>query len=110
MYSWKTVMRYPKRHKDNPRPAKRSAREPGPVARHNRRRSLKKKVDQPEIIGEATVKDQPSADADYWESRAEKTRRQAGQYQNQAIRDHFMRIAAGYEELARMARAFMEKK
>lgn len=43
-------------------------------------------------------------DVDYWQSRAERTRRQASRYRDQAIRDPFMKIAAGYDELARSAR------
>ena len=44
-------------------------------------------------------------DATYWESRAERTRRQAGRYQDQATREHFLKIAAGYEALAASARS-----
>ncbi|GAB6996207.1 MAG: hypothetical protein CFE30_17795 [Bradyrhizobium sp. PARBB1] len=47
----------------------------------------------------------PQDDAAYWESRAERTRRQAGRYQDQATREHFMKIAAGYEALAASARS-----
>ena len=94
-------MRYPERYKDNPRLAKRLARQAKPAAR----RPLKNEIDQLEVIGEASVKDQQSHDADYWESRAERTRRLAGGYHDRAIRDHFMKIAAGYEELARSTRA-----
>lgn len=47
----------------------------------------------------------PQDDATYWESRAERTRRQAGRYQDKATRDHFMKIAAGYEALAGWARS-----
>lgn len=47
----------------------------------------------------------PQDDATYWESRADRTRRQAGRYQDQATREHFMKIAAGYEALAASARS-----
>lgn len=44
-------------------------------------------------------------DAEYWASRAERTRRQASRYQDLAIQDHFMKIAAGYDALAQQARS-----
>lgn len=47
----------------------------------------------------------PQDDASYWASRAERTKCLAARHQDQAIRDHFMEIAAGYEELARSARS-----
>ncbi|UGA44620.1 hypothetical protein HU230_0000855 [Bradyrhizobium quebecense] len=47
----------------------------------------------------------PQDDASYWTSRAERTKRQAARHQDQATRDHFMKIAAGYEALARSARS-----
>jgi hypothetical protein len=50
----------------------------------------------------------PQDDVNYWQSRAERTRRQAGRYRDPAVRDHFMKIAAGYDELARSARSVRE--
>ena len=47
----------------------------------------------------------PQDDASYWASRAERTKRQAARHQDQATRDHFMKIAAGYEALACSARS-----
>jgi hypothetical protein len=43
-------------------------------------------------------------DAEYWQSRAERTRSQSQRYKQAAVRDHFGKIAAGYDELARRAR------
>jgi hypothetical protein len=43
-------------------------------------------------------------DAEYWQSRAARTRNQSHRYKQTAIRDHFAEIAAGYDELARRAR------
>ena len=40
-------------------------------------------------------------DAKYWHSRAERTRKQALRYEEAAVRDHFVKIADGYDELAR---------
>jgi hypothetical protein len=47
----------------------------------------------------------PQDDATYWESRAERMTRQAARHQDQAVREHFMKIAAGYEALAGWARS-----
>ena len=41
--------------------------------------------------------------AEYWQSRAERTRNQSRRYK-QPARHHFAKIAAGYDELARRAR------
>ncbi len=43
-------------------------------------------------------------DAEYWQSRAERTRSQSRRYKQPAVRDHFVKIAAGYDELARRTR------
>jgi hypothetical protein len=42
-------------------------------------------------------------DADYWQSRADRTKRQANQFHGHT-REHLMKLAAGYEQLARNAR------
>jgi hypothetical protein len=42
---------------------------------------------------------------DYWRSRAERTRQQAQRYRSEAVRDHLLKIAMGYEELAKRAYA-----
>jgi hypothetical protein len=42
-------------------------------------------------------------DAEYWQSRAERTRNQSRRYKQSAVRDHFAKIAAGYDELASRA-------
>ena len=43
----------------------------------------------------------PTGDAEYWQFRAERTRSEARRYKQDGIRDHFIKIAAGYYELAR---------
>jgi hypothetical protein len=43
-------------------------------------------------------------DAAYWQSRADRTKLQARRYRDPAVRDHLMKIAGGYEELARRTR------
>jgi hypothetical protein len=42
---------------------------------------------------------------DYWKSRAERTRHQAQRYRSEAVRDHLLKIAMGYDELAKRAYA-----
>jgi hypothetical protein len=49
-------------------------------------------------------------DADYWQSRAERTRKQSQRYKQPAVRQHFAKIAAGYDALARRARAILDRK
>ena len=41
-----------------------------------------------------------SDDVDYWRERAIRAKRLAQHHDDQATRDHLMKIAAGYEELA----------
>ena len=47
-------------------------------------------------------------DAEYWRSRAERTRNQSRRYKQPAVRDHFAEIAAGYDQLARRAEELEE--
>ena len=42
-------------------------------------------------------------DGDYWKERAERARRMASRHDQQHIRDHFMKIADGYDQLAERA-------
>jgi len=42
-------------------------------------------------------------DAEYWHSRAERARKESRRHEQPAVRDHFVKIAAGYDELARRA-------
>lgn len=46
------------------------------------------------------------ANAKYWSSCAEKTRRMANRHTDSATREHFMKAVGGYEALARAARGF----
>jgi hypothetical protein len=52
----------------------------------------------------AEPNDASHEDAEYWQSRAERPRNQSRRYKQPAVRDHFVKIAAGYDELARRAR------
>ena len=45
------------------------------------------------------------SNGEYWHLCAEKARRRANRYQNEGVRQHMLRIADGYEELARRASA-----
>jgi hypothetical protein len=40
-------------------------------------------------------------DGSYWKSRADRTRQQARRYRSEGLRDHLLKIAAGYDELAK---------
>jgi hypothetical protein len=62
-----------------------------------------KKAD--EVVQKKAHAREAQDDASYWTSRAERTKRQAARHRDQAIRDHFMKIAAGYEALALSARS-----
>lgn len=66
-------------------------------------RQAAKKAD--EVVQKKPRAGKPQDDASYWESRAERTKRLAARHQDPATRDHFMKIAAGYEALARSARS-----
>jgi hypothetical protein len=43
------------------------------------------------------------SDYDYWKSRAQRSCRLAARQDSEHLRNHYLKIAAGYEELARMA-------
>lgn len=43
------------------------------------------------------------SDADYWRERATRAKRLTHHHDDRATRDHLMKIAAGYEELAERA-------
>ncbi|WP_143271610.1 hypothetical protein [Bradyrhizobium mercantei] len=58
-----------------------------------------------EVAQEKSRAEKPQDDASYWASRAERTKRQAARHEDQATRDLFMKIAAGYEALACSARS-----
>jgi hypothetical protein len=64
-------------------------------------RPMKEQLAHPEGQDEP-IKTQ-DGDAEYWQSRAERTRTRSRRYKQPAVRDHFGKIAAGYEELARRA-------
>ena len=48
------------------------------------------------------------SDADYWQSRADRTKLQANRFRHHT-RDHLMKVAAGYEQLAQNARGIGDK-
>jgi hypothetical protein len=75
----------------------------------SKRRQLARRIKQ-EIENLAAVDHDPVAmpqvqNGDYWKSRAERTRQQAQRYRSEAVRDHLLKIARGYEELAKRAYA-----
>lgn len=58
---------------------------------------------QPARIKECDELTEARNDAGYWHSRAERMRNRSRRYKQPAVRDHFVKIAAGYDELARGA-------
>jgi hypothetical protein len=50
--------------------------------------------------------EKPTGDAEYWQSRVGPTKNELRRYKQNSVRDHFMKIAAGYDELAQRAREF----
>jgi hypothetical protein len=56
--------------------------------------------------GGSEITERRGGDAEYWQARAERARKQSRRYKEPAVRDHFVKIAAGYDELARCARDF----
>jgi hypothetical protein len=72
-----------------------------------KRQQLARRIRQ-EIENLAVVDHDPLAspqvqNGDYWKARAERTRQQARRYRSEAVRDHLLKIAMGYEELAKRA-------
>lgn len=62
------------------------------------------KKGQPARPSRAKPDEKPNDAAEYWQSRAERFRNQFRRCDPPAIRDHFVKMAAGYDELAQRAR------
>lgn len=68
-------------------------------------RRIKKEIEKLAAQDQDVLAAPQVQDGDYWKSRAERTRQQARRYRSEGVRDHLLKIAAGYEELARRAYA-----
>ena len=68
-----------------------------------RRRGSMKGI-QPAPSNSSDLAETRGDQAVYWESRAERTRNQSRRYKQPAVCDHFAKIAARYDDLARRAR------
>jgi hypothetical protein len=79
--------------------------EPSPTKRRQLARRINQEVENLAAMnGDSAVVPQVQ-NGDYWKSRAERTRQQAQRYRSEAVRDHLLKIAMGYEELAKRAYA-----
>src|ERR1700743_1967302 len=79
--------------------------EPSASKRRQLARRIKQEIEHPEAVDYGTVTMLQGQNGDYWKSRAERTRQQAQRYRSEAVRDHLLKIARGYEELAKRAYA-----
>lgn len=68
-------------------------------------RRIKKEIEKLAAVDPDPVTSLRDQNGDYWKSRAERTRQQARQHRNEGFRDHLLKIAAGYDELAKRAHA-----
>ncbi|HVX77975.1 MAG TPA: hypothetical protein VHB49_17710 [Bradyrhizobium sp.] len=68
-------------------------------------RRIKKEIEKLAAVDHGPVTAPPMQNGDYWKSRAERTRQQARRYRSEGVRDHLLKIAAGYDELAKRAYA-----
>jgi hypothetical protein len=65
-------------------------------------RQIKKKL---AVMDQGPLETPPVKEGDYWKSRAERIRRRAQRCRSDGFRDHLLKIAAGYDELAKAAYA-----
>lgn len=68
-------------------------------------RRIKKEIEKLAAIDRDSVTAPRDQNEDYWKSRAEWTRQQARRHRNEGFRDYLLKIAAGYDELAKRAHA-----
>lgn len=65
-------------------------------------RRIKKEVEKLAAI-DRTEQESPNHDGEYWKSRAERARQRARRHQDEGFRDYLLKIATGYDELAKQA-------
>lgn len=63
-------------------------------------RRIKNEIEKLAAVDQDLLATPHVQDGDYWKSRAERTRQQARRYRSEGVRDHLLKIAAGYDELA----------
>jgi hypothetical protein len=83
------------------------ASETSALKRQQLARRIKKEIERfaPSDCRAAAPRDQIE---EYWKSRAERTRQRARRHRDEGLRDHLLKIATGYDELAERARAARE--
>jgi hypothetical protein len=62
--------------------------------------SIKKEIEKLAAMESEPLVTPRVQDGSYWKSRADRTRQQARRYRSEGLRDHLLKIAAGYDELA----------
>ncbi len=72
-------------------------------------RRLKYEVDELEAAQMKTITPRQAYSANYWKARAARLRQASGLYRSQAVHDHLMQVAAGYDSLAERAHKVQQK-
>jgi hypothetical protein len=81
----------------------RVALEGEPAKRQRLIRRLKHELDKLEAAEMKTITPRQAYSANYWKARAARLRQASDLYRSQAVHDHLMRVAAGYDSLAERA-------
>ncbi len=79
------------------------ALEDEPARRQMLARRLKYEIDGLEAAEMKTITPRQAYSANYWKARAARLRQASGLYRSQAVQDHLMQVAAGYDNLAERA-------
>jgi hypothetical protein len=79
------------------------ALEDEPARRQMLARRLTYEIDGLEAAEMKTITPRQAYNANYWKARAARLRQASGLYRSQAVHDHLMQVAAGYDNLAERA-------
>ncbi len=82
---------------------RRLASEGEPAKRQRLTRRLKYEIDELEAAEMKTITPRQAYSANYWKARAARLRQASNLYRSQAVQDHLMQVAAGYDSLAERA-------
>jgi len=84
------------------------ALEDEPARRQTLARRLKYEIDELEAAEMKIITPRQAYSASYWKARAARLRQASGLYRSQAVHDHLMEVAAGYDSLAERASRVQE--
>jgi hypothetical protein len=84
------------------------ALEEEPARRQTLAQRLIYEIDELEAAEIKTITPRQAYSANYWRARAARLRQASGLYRSQAVHDHLMQVAAGYEGLAERAYSIQE--